>query len=68
MEQTAEIIPWDIFFRIVWAAIPFIGALITSKKVEVDVDSKFVAHLLVWYFAWILGTMAVAYWSEPFTR
>lgn len=64
----SELIPWDAFLRFVLAIVPFIGALVTSRQVKPTIDSKFMGHLILWYFGWLLGLIGLVYWSEPYFR
>jgi len=47
---------------LVWAVIPFLGALITAKEFKPSIDSKFFAHLMIWYLLWLPGSLLLAYW------
>jgi len=48
-------------FLLVWAVIPFFGALITAKEFKASIDSKFFAHLMTWYLLWLPGSLLLAY-------
>lgn len=64
--QTLQALPWQVVVFIVWAAVPFVGAMLTAGKIEARIDSIFLAHLVVWFVLWVPGTLFVLYMTTPY--
>lgn len=46
---------------LVWAVLPFLGALITAKEFKPSIDSRFFVHLMVWYSVWLTASLVLLY-------
>lgn len=64
--QTLQALPWQVVVFIVWAAVPFVGAMLAAGKIEARIDSIFLAHLVVWFVLWVPGTLFVLYMTTPY--